>query len=271
VIVNGVPAPLYAIANVNGHEQINFQVPWEISGLNLPGPYTIPAVSIVVVNNGAASPAMHAFFNQTFPAIITSDGKQAVAIHANGSPVASQNPAHSGEVITFYGVGFGPVTPLPATGAPAGASPPSIMRPAPSVTINAHNATVEFAGLSPGSVGLYQFNVVVSDQVGNGNLNVFFTIGGLHPPACDNPGAVGSPLHGTAISALLPGCTSPPFGRHDPKTIVPGVRGNKCRSRIVGHPVPRNSGSEKQPVKAHYRQLLWIAALGRCGTSRPVV
>ncbi len=187
VIVNGVPAPLYAIANVNGHEQINFQVPWEIGGLNLPGPYTIPAVSIVVVNNGAASPAMHAFFNQTFPAIITSDGKQAVAIHANGSPVAWQNPAHSGEVITFYGVGFGPVTPLSATGAPAGASPPSIMQPAPSVTINAHNATVEFAGLSPGSVGLYQFNVVVPDQVGNGNLNVFFTIGGLHPPLVTIP------------------------------------------------------------------------------------
>ena len=31
----------------------------------------------------------------------------------------------------------------------------------PTVTVNAHNATLLFAGLSPGSVGLYQFNVVI--------------------------------------------------------------------------------------------------------------
>jgi uncharacterized protein (TIGR03437 family) len=185
VIVNGIPAPLYAVANVNGQEQINFQVPWEVQGLDVP--YTVPAVSIVVVNNGAVSPALRAFFHPTFPAIITSDGKQAVAVHADGSPVTTQKPAHSGEVVTLYGTGFGPVTPLPATGAPAGSSPPSTMNPTPSVTINSHNATVQFAGLSPGSVGLYQFNVVVPDQVGTGNLNVFFNTGGLGPPLVTIP------------------------------------------------------------------------------------
>jgi uncharacterized protein (TIGR03437 family) len=179
VLVNGVPAPIFAVANVNGQEQINFQVPWEVQGLSVP--YTIPAVSIVVVNNGAVSPAMHAFFHGTFPAIITSDGKQAVAVHSDYSLVTSQNPAHSGEAITLYGTGFGPVTPLPTTGAPAGSSPPSTMNPAPSVTINAHNSTVQFAGLSPGLVGLYQFNVVVPDQVGIGNLTVLFNTGGLGP------------------------------------------------------------------------------------------
>jgi hypothetical protein len=85
----------------------------------------------------------------TFPAIITSDGKQAVAVHADYSLVTSQNPAHSGEVITLYGTGFSPVTPLPATGAPAGSSPPSTIQPAPAATINNHNATVLFTGLSP--------------------------------------------------------------------------------------------------------------------------
>jgi uncharacterized protein (TIGR03437 family) len=124
---------------------------------------------------------MRAFFLDTFPAIITSDGKQAFAVHADYSLVTSQNPAHSGEVITLYGTGFGPVRPLPATGAPAGSSPPSTMNPTPSITINAHNATVQFAGLSPGSVGLYQFNVAVPDQVGTGNLTVLFNTGGLNP------------------------------------------------------------------------------------------
>ena len=55
------------------------------------------------------------------------------------------------------------------------------MQPAPSVTINASNAAVSFAGLSPGSVGLYQFNVVVPNNVGIGNLNVQFNTGGLNP------------------------------------------------------------------------------------------
>jgi len=185
VIVNGVPAPLYAVANVNGQEQVNFQVPWEVQGLDLP--YTVPAVSIVVVNNGSVSPALRAFFLQTFPAIITSDGKLAVAVHADYSLVTSQNPAHSGEIITLYGIGFGPVTPQSATGASAGSSPLSIMNPIPSVTINNHNATVLYAGLSPGSVGLYQFNVVVPDQVGTGNLTVLFNTGGLGPPLVTIP------------------------------------------------------------------------------------
>ena len=48
-------------------------------------PYSVPAVSIVVINNGTVSPAMHAFFFPTFPAIVTSDGKQAVAVHSDYS------------------------------------------------------------------------------------------------------------------------------------------------------------------------------------------
>jgi uncharacterized protein (TIGR03437 family) len=70
---------------------------------------------------------------------------------------------------------------LPATGAPAGSSPVSTLDPKPSVMINSHDATTLFAGLSPGSVGLYQFNVVVPDQLGVGNLIVFFNTGGLGP------------------------------------------------------------------------------------------
>jgi uncharacterized protein (TIGR03437 family) len=187
VLVNGIPAPLFAIANINGQEQVVFQAPWEAQGQPIPevpiSPIittTLPAVSIVVVNNGSVSPAMRALFYDIQPAIFTSDGAQAVAVHSDYSLVTSRNPAQEGEVITFYGTGFGPVTPLPATGAPAGSSPPSIMSTAPTVSINSHNATVLFAGLSPGSVALYQFNVVVPDRVGIGNLNVLIDVGGTN-------------------------------------------------------------------------------------------
>jgi uncharacterized protein (TIGR03437 family) len=187
VLVNGIPAPLFAIANISGQELIYFQVPWEAQGHPIPevplSPIiitTTPAVSVVVVNNGALSPALRAFFRDTSPAIFTSDGKQAVAVHSDYSLVSSQNPAHSGEVITFYGTGFGPVTPLPATGAPAGSSPQSMVNSTPSANINAHNATVLSGGLSPGAVGVYQFKVVVPDRVGLGNLNVLINVGGTN-------------------------------------------------------------------------------------------
>ncbi len=186
VLVNGVPAPIFAVANVNGQEQINFQVPWEIQGEPIPPqagltPITVtkdPSVSIVVVNNGAVSPALRALYSDVQPAIITTDGTHAVAVHSDYSLVTSQNPARPGDFITLYGVGFGPVTPSPATGAPAGASPPSIMNPNPIVGIAGHNATVQFAGLSPGSVGLYQFNIVVPDGLGIGDLPALINVGG---------------------------------------------------------------------------------------------
>jgi uncharacterized protein (TIGR03437 family) len=186
VLVNGIPAPIFAVANVNGQEQINVQVPWEIQGEPIPpqaglSPITVtkdPSVSIVVVNNGALSPPMRALFSAIQPAIITTDGTHAVAVHADYSLVTGQNPARTGDVITLYGVGFGPITPSPATGAPAGGSPPSIMNPNPLVSIAAQNATVQFAGLSPGSVGLYQFNIVVPDAVGIGDQPALVNVAG---------------------------------------------------------------------------------------------
>jgi hypothetical protein len=53
---------------------------------------------------------------------------------------------------------------------PAGDSPSSVINPNTTVSINAHNATVVFAGLSQGSVGLYPFTIVVPDGLGIGDL-----------------------------------------------------------------------------------------------------
>jgi uncharacterized protein (TIGR03437 family) len=189
VLVNGIPAPIFAIANINGQEQINFQVPWEVQGITiplLPGDQIVqnppeptqPTVSIVVVNNGTVSPAMGAAFYGIQPAIITSDGKQAVAVHADYSLVTSQNPARPGEVITLFGIGFGAVTPSPTTGAPSGASPPSTFNTMPTMGISGHSAVVLFAGLTPGLVGLYQFNVVIPDGLATGDLPAAISIGG---------------------------------------------------------------------------------------------
>jgi uncharacterized protein (TIGR03437 family) len=68
-------------------------------------------------------------------------------------------PARPGEVITFYGIGFGPVSP----GTPSGsiATTTSTVTNAVTVQFGSTPATVQYAGLAPGFVGLYQFNVQV--------------------------------------------------------------------------------------------------------------
>jgi uncharacterized protein (TIGR03437 family) len=240
VLVNGIPAPIFGIANVAGQEQINFQVPWEIQGEPNPpqaglSPITVtkdPAVSVIVVNNGVLSPPLRALFSNVQPAIITTDGTHAVAVHADYSLVTNQNPARPGDVITLYGVGFGPVTASPATGAPAGGSPPSIMNPNPVVGIGGHNASVLFAGLSPGSVGLYQFNIVVPDGVGIGDLPAGISVGGQ----ISNIASI--PVQGQAgvqSELIRDGTFSAPFGTDWGLALAPGAAATVDRPASSGY------------------------------------
>lgn len=85
-------------------------------------------------------------------------------------------PAHSGETIMLYGIGFGAVTP----NIPAG----QIVREANNlaglqVFFGQTQAQVAFAGLVQGSVGLYQINVVVPDILANNIVPLTFTLNGV--------------------------------------------------------------------------------------------
>jgi uncharacterized protein (TIGR03437 family) len=68
-------------------------------------------------------------------------------------------PAKPGEVLTLYGIGFGQVSPaIPAGFIASTAS--SVTNPV-TVQFGSTPATVQYAGVAPGFVGLYQFNVQV--------------------------------------------------------------------------------------------------------------
>ncbi len=87
----------------------------------------------------------------------------------------SFRPANVGDVVTIYGIGFGPVT--PATGAGQIATQATNLVNKPVFLFGQTQAQVPYAGLAPGFVGLYQFNIVVPNvSAGDHPLNV--TVGG---------------------------------------------------------------------------------------------
>ena len=71
----------------------------------------------------------------------------------------STRPAAPGDVITFYGIGFGPVTPsLDAGIIPTEAT--ALTNPV-TILFSSTPGKILYAGLAPGLIGLYQFNVEV--------------------------------------------------------------------------------------------------------------
>jgi uncharacterized protein (TIGR03437 family) len=76
-------------------------------------------------------------------------------------------PAHPGDTIVFYGIGFGPVTPAAADGQVTA----QLTQVQSNVQIYLDGGPPQpptptaFAGLALGSLGLYQFNVVVPANV----------------------------------------------------------------------------------------------------------
>jgi uncharacterized protein (TIGR03437 family) len=92
-------------------------------------------------------------------------------------PGVSSRQAKPGETILVYGIGFGSVTP----DIPAG----QIAEQANSLTsqfqimFGPAPATLQYFGLAPTFVGLYQFNVVVPDVPNSDLVPITFTLGNV--------------------------------------------------------------------------------------------
>ncbi|OFV96887.1 MAG: hypothetical protein A3H28_10955 [Acidobacteria bacterium RIFCSPLOWO2_02_FULL_61_28] len=153
-------APLFFVSPT----QINAMIPFEITGAS--------ADITVVTGPNAAGNTVTASLSPTAPGIffVNLEGRQQGAI-LNGSdntltvPAGSPlgHPARPGEVVVIFASGLGPVSPVLPSGLAAGAGGttiPTLTTP-PRVLIGGQQATIQFAGLAPGFVGLYQVNAVV--------------------------------------------------------------------------------------------------------------
>jgi len=91
-------------------------------------------------------------------------------------PGVSSRPAHVGDIVTLYGIGFGPVT----SGIPAGqlAVGNSDLSLPLSVSIGGAPATLAYKGLTPGLTGVYQFNVVIPATATGDAVPLTFSLAG---------------------------------------------------------------------------------------------
>ena len=166
--------------------QVNAQVPTA----NLaPGPQML-----TVENANGSSTSFQVTVNPTepglyAPAALTVGGKPYVgAVFADIAATTFVAPpgtaagftsqrAHPGDTIVFYGVGFGPTSPpIPAGQITQGSN---MVTATFTVSIGGVPAQVNYAGLAPGEVGLYQFNVVVPQIPSSDAAQVVFTLGGV--------------------------------------------------------------------------------------------
>jgi uncharacterized protein (TIGR03437 family) len=84
--------------------------------------------------------------------------------------------ARPGDSLTLYGIGFGQVTPdIPAGQA---VQQQNALQNSLRITIGGVQANVTYAGLAPGYVGLYQFNVTVPSIPASDTTPLVFTLGG---------------------------------------------------------------------------------------------
>ncbi len=166
VLVNGIQAPLYYVSPT----QIDFVVPWEVTGTQ---------ATIIVQVSGFTSNGVIVAIAPSAPQIFTVNQQgtgQADALIAGTTSLAApvgafpgSRPVQRGEYISLYATGLGAVQNQPADGSAANGLSPTVQTPyvgfgclgKDGSVLICVDGPVQFSGLAPGFVGLYQVNVQV--------------------------------------------------------------------------------------------------------------
>jgi uncharacterized protein (TIGR03437 family) len=162
-------APLYYVSST----QVNVEIPAELAAGQYP---------ILVTVNGASALPQTLTINALQPGIAAyADGtNNVIAQHADFSYVTAASPAKPSEVVIIYLAGMGATNPSVPSGQGAPTSEPlARVVNVPAVTVGGQNATVEFAGLAPGFVGLYQIDLQVPANASAGSLPLIVSQNGV--------------------------------------------------------------------------------------------
>lgn len=170
VTFDGVAAPLFFVSP----GQLNVQVPFEVAGRS--------STQVVVSLAGMPSASVTVSVLPVSPGLFTvsSSGKgPATALNQDGSTNSAANAAARGDVIQLFATGLGALNPPVTTGRLAPSVPPlALSVETPTVTIGGIPAAVEFSGLAPGLMALWQVNARVPNEVGTGEQQLVVRTGG---------------------------------------------------------------------------------------------
>jgi uncharacterized protein (TIGR03437 family) len=176
VLVNNTPAPLYFISN----GQIDFEVPFEVPA---------GGTTVQVIRNGQKGNLIAVKIAASEPRfLLLNGGPYAVLTTPDTPPVVTGTPDHpakGGDIVVAYVIGLGQTTPPVQTGV---AAPTSPLAKVSNVKVclgqdtpftKANCFTPDFAGLTPGFVGLYQINIKIPGVVPSGSTALYFTVGNV--------------------------------------------------------------------------------------------
>jgi uncharacterized protein (TIGR03437 family) len=160
VTVNGYTAPVYYVSPT----QLNVQIPYEVAAFST-------ATLRVTVNGQRVSTS-----------IPVSAAAPGIFVNSNGAPVPHTTGTR-GSVVTLFVTGAGAVSPLINTGAAPASGTATFALPQAQqsvrVSVGGVTAPVQFAGITPGLVGVMQINYQIPTSIATGNRSVVVTIGGI--------------------------------------------------------------------------------------------
>ncbi len=164
VLVNGTAVPLF----YTSYGQIAFQLPYDVP--------VGTALVQVKRDDGSVS-------NQASVAVAPRAPRLLVTVNQDGSINSAAHPAHTGDVLTVYAIGFGATSPTVAAGVAApSAEPLARVTETPNVGFGTGPFAVEvapyFAGLTPTAAGLYQVNVGVPSGLATGTVGMTVSFSG---------------------------------------------------------------------------------------------
>lgn len=184
VTLNNAPLPLLATSPT----QINAQLPFTLAA----GRYPLVVRSI---DNLAASGSVNVTVAKYAPAIFFDDQGPAI-LHQDGTRVNQDHPASRDEPLTIYATGLGVTTGgKVTTGSPSPSDPLAVTATVQlffgNPTIKDAAVIVDWSGLAPGMIGVYQISCRIPGTHLKGNaLPVTVRIGGVSNPTTGPTAAV---------------------------------------------------------------------------------
>lgn len=208
VDVCGAPAPIFAVAALDGYQQVNFQVPGGAQ-TRFDGTYYH---CVVTVRQGSFEAADDAYV-RTWTAgdlFFTPDWVGIFQHGADYSRVTRADPARPGEAVVLYAAALPATVPAVDPGQAAPFDPLAVVPESHTIvswreiTLYVDSTPVHplFVGLSPGQVGLYQINFLVPDGTATGDHAVKLEIGSCG--AFHGGGCLGPTGHTTSNPVALP-------------------------------------------------------------------